>query len=221
MSIHCLILHQLSHPLLLQVIIPFIIVMCTLETIQVVTQLSSRRYCIIFKISCFILQSDKCINDGLTSCSLNLIVLQPIPHRPGHIWLDGPCKIFPVHVEDVEQTGCETVTMTFNSLSLFVQHFFFLVQDYGSWLDIGTRWVSRGALALKVLINNRLKTCPVHTPLPCSPAFSCTLTLVSCSISHYVIVMSMTIFLMLLSVVTHAFTSQRLVLWRRPKMHFP
>uniref|UniRef100_A0A671TVP7 GPI ethanolamine phosphate transferase 1 n=1 Tax=Sparus aurata TaxID=8175 RepID=A0A671TVP7_SPAAU len=58
-------------------------------------------------------------------------------------------------------------------------HFFFLVQDYGSWLDIGT------------------------------------------SISHYVIVMSMTIFLMLLSVVTHIFTSQRLVLWRRTKMHFP
>uniref|UniRef100_A0A3Q3VWY2 GPI ethanolamine phosphate transferase 1 n=1 Tax=Mola mola TaxID=94237 RepID=A0A3Q3VWY2_MOLML len=60
-----------------------------------------------------------------------------------------------------------------------IQHFFFLVQDYGSWLDIGT------------------------------------------SISHYVIVMSMTIFLMLLSVVTHVFTSQRLSLWRRPKMHFP
>lgn len=44
---------------------------------------------------------------------------------------------------------------------------------------------------------------------------------VSCSISHYVIVMLMTIFLMLLSVVTHTFTSQRLAVWRRPKMHFP
>uniref|UniRef100_A0A8P4GQR0 GPI ethanolamine phosphate transferase 1 n=1 Tax=Dicentrarchus labrax TaxID=13489 RepID=A0A8P4GQR0_DICLA len=62
---------------------------------------------------------------------------------------------------------------------LMALHFFFLVQDYGSWLDIGT------------------------------------------SISHYVIVMSMTIFLMLLSVVTHIFTTQRLILWRRPKMHFP
>uniref|UniRef100_A0A673ALB1 GPI ethanolamine phosphate transferase 1 n=1 Tax=Sphaeramia orbicularis TaxID=375764 RepID=A0A673ALB1_9TELE len=41
------------------------------------------------------------------------------------------------------------------------------------------------------------------------------------SISHYVIVMSMTIFLMLLSVVTHILTSQRLILWRKPKMHFP
>uniref|UniRef100_A0A8C4EK43 GPI ethanolamine phosphate transferase 1 n=1 Tax=Dicentrarchus labrax TaxID=13489 RepID=A0A8C4EK43_DICLA len=98
-----------------KVIIPFIIVMCTFETIQVATQLSSR--------------------------SLFLIVLV---------------------ISD-----------------LMALHFFFLVQDYGSWLDIGT------------------------------------------SISHYVIVMSMTIFLMLLSVVTHIFTTQRLILWRRPKMHFP
>ncbi|XP_056290484.1 GPI ethanolamine phosphate transferase 1 [Pseudoliparis swirei] len=97
-----------------KVIIPFIIVMCTFETIQVATQLSSR--------------------------SLFLIVLV---------------------ISD-----------------LMALHFFFLVQDYGSWLDIGT------------------------------------------SISHYVIVMSMTIFLMLLSVVTHILTSQRLYLWR-PKMHFP
>uniref|UniRef100_A0A3Q3T0Q6 GPI ethanolamine phosphate transferase 1 n=1 Tax=Mastacembelus armatus TaxID=205130 RepID=A0A3Q3T0Q6_9TELE len=44
---------------------------------------------------------------------------------------------------------------------------------------------------------------------------------ISYSISHYVIVMSMTIFLMLLSVLTHIFTSKRLFLWRKPKMHFP
>ncbi|XP_005803379.2 GPI ethanolamine phosphate transferase 1 [Xiphophorus maculatus] len=98
-----------------KVIIPFIIVMCTFETIQVATQLSSR--------------------------SLFLIVLV---------------------ISDV-----------------MALHFFFLVQDYGSWLDIGT------------------------------------------SISHYVIVMSMTIFLMLLSVVTHVLTSKRLILWNRSKMHFP
>uniref|UniRef100_A0A3Q0QZ86 GPI ethanolamine phosphate transferase 1 n=1 Tax=Amphilophus citrinellus TaxID=61819 RepID=A0A3Q0QZ86_AMPCI len=98
-----------------KVIIPFIIVMCTFETIQVTTQLSSR--------------------------SLFLIVLV---------------------ISD-----------------LMALHFFFMVQDYGSWLDIGT------------------------------------------SISHYVIVMSMTIFLMLLSVVTHVLTSRRLILWRRHKMHFP
>ncbi|KAM9713014.1 GPI ethanolamine phosphate transferase 1 isoform 1-T1 [Menidia menidia] len=98
-----------------KVIIPFIIVMCTFETIQVATQLSSR--------------------------SLFLIVLV---------------------ISDV-----------------MALHFFFMVQDYGSWLDIGT------------------------------------------SISHYVIVMSMTIFLMLLSVVTHILTSKRLMLWRKPKMHYP
>uniref|UniRef100_A0A8C5FI32 GPI ethanolamine phosphate transferase 1 n=1 Tax=Gadus morhua TaxID=8049 RepID=A0A8C5FI32_GADMO len=98
-----------------KVIIPFVIVMCTFETIQVTTQLSSR--------------------------SLFLIVLV---------------------ISD-----------------LMALHFFFLVQDYGSWLDIGT------------------------------------------SISHYVIVMSMTIFLMLLSVATHILTSCRLTAWRRRKSHFP
>ncbi|KAF6722918.1 GPI ethanolamine phosphate transferase 1 [Oryzias melastigma] len=98
-----------------KVIIPFIIVMCTFESIQVATQLSSR--------------------------SLFLIVLV---------------------ISDI-----------------MALHFFFMVQDYGSWLDIGT------------------------------------------SISHYVIVMSMTIFLMLLSVVTHILTSKRLHLCESPKMHFP
>lgn len=98
-----------------KVIIPFIIVMCTFESIQVATQLSSR--------------------------SLFLIVLV---------------------ISD-----------------LMALHFFFRVQDYGSWLDIGT------------------------------------------SISHYVIVMSMTIFLMLLSLVTHILTSRRISLRTRPKMHFP
>ncbi|XP_033842038.1 GPI ethanolamine phosphate transferase 1 [Periophthalmus magnuspinnatus] len=98
-----------------KVIIPFIIVMCTFEAIQVTTQLSSR--------------------------SLFLIVLV---------------------ISDI-----------------MALHFFFMVQDYGSWLDIGT------------------------------------------SISHYVIVMSMTIFLMILSVVTHILTSQRLVLWRKSKIHYP
>uniref|UniRef100_A0A667YYD6 GPI ethanolamine phosphate transferase 1 n=1 Tax=Myripristis murdjan TaxID=586833 RepID=A0A667YYD6_9TELE len=98
-----------------KVIIPFIIVMCTFETIQVATQLSSRSV------------SPSLLFSFLLSCP---------------------------------------------------QHFFFLVQDYGSWLDIGT------------------------------------------SISHYVIVMSMTIFLMLLSVVTHILTSRRLILWKRRKMHF-
>ncbi|RXN26686.1 GPI ethanolamine phosphate transferase 1 [Labeo rohita] len=100
--------------LMWKVLIPFIIVMCTFESIQVSTQLSSR--------------------------SLFLVVLV---------------------ISD-----------------LMALHFFFLVKDYGSWLDIGT------------------------------------------SISHYVIVMSMTIFLMLLSVMTHILTSKRILIGRKRKMHF-
>ncbi|XP_053322409.1 GPI ethanolamine phosphate transferase 1 [Spea bombifrons] len=56
-------------------------------------------------------------------------------------------------------------------------HFFFLVKDYGSWLDIGT------------------------------------------SISHYVIVMSMTIFMMLLSGLAHFLTTKKIVIWRTKKHH--
>ncbi|XP_072556000.1 GPI ethanolamine phosphate transferase 1 isoform X2 [Paramormyrops kingsleyae] len=96
-----------------KVLIPFVIVMCTFETIQVSTQLSSR--------------------------SLFLIVLV---------------------ISD-----------------LMALHFFFLVKDYGSWLDIGT------------------------------------------SISHYVIVMSMTIFLMLLNIFSRVFTSKRIHVGWGVKMH--
>ncbi|XP_036378811.1 GPI ethanolamine phosphate transferase 1 [Megalops cyprinoides] len=97
-----------------KVLIPFVIVMCAFETIQVSTRLSSR--------------------------SLFLIVLV---------------------ISD-----------------LMALHFFFLVKDYGSWLDIGT------------------------------------------SISHYVIVMSMTIFLMLLSIMSHVLTSKRIHVGWRKKTHF-
>ncbi|XP_027031737.1 GPI ethanolamine phosphate transferase 1 [Tachysurus fulvidraco] len=100
--------------LMWKVLIPFIIVTCTFESVQVSTRLSSR--------------------------SLFLIVLV---------------------ISD-----------------LMALHFFFLVKDYGSWLDIGT------------------------------------------SISHYVIVMSMTIFLMLLSVMTHTLTSKKLQFGQRAKTHF-
>uniref|UniRef100_A0A4W4F675 GPI ethanolamine phosphate transferase 1 n=1 Tax=Electrophorus electricus TaxID=8005 RepID=A0A4W4F675_ELEEL len=98
--------------LMWKVLIPFVIVMCAFESIQVSTRLSSR--------------------------SLFLIVLV---------------------ISD-----------------LMALHFFCLVKDYGSWLDIGT------------------------------------------SISHYVIVMSMTIFLMLLSIMTHILTSRRIVIGRKMKM---
>uniref|UniRef100_A0A673NK38 GPI ethanolamine phosphate transferase 1 n=1 Tax=Sinocyclocheilus rhinocerous TaxID=307959 RepID=A0A673NK38_9TELE len=64
--------------LMWKVLIPFVIVMCTFESIQVSTQLSSR--------------------------SLFLVVLV---------------------ISD-----------------LMALHFFFLVKDHGSWLDIGTRWVN-------------------------------------------------------------------------------
>ncbi|NXG43184.1 PIGN transferase, partial [Psilopogon haemacephalus] len=99
--------------LLLKVIIPFVLVSCAFEAIQVTTQLSSK--------------------------SLFLIVLV---------------------ISDI-----------------MALHFFFLVKDYGSWLDIGT------------------------------------------SISHYVLVMSLTMFMMLMNGVAQLLTTQRLELPRRTKHH--
>ncbi|XP_026531163.1 GPI ethanolamine phosphate transferase 1 [Notechis scutatus] len=99
--------------LLWKIAIPFVLVSCAFEAIQVTTQLSSKR--------------------------LFLIVLV---------------------ISDI-----------------MALHFFFLVKDYGSWLDIGT------------------------------------------SISHYVIVMSFTIFLMLLSGVAQLLTTKRLELWEGTKRH--
>ncbi|XP_048376731.2 GPI ethanolamine phosphate transferase 1 isoform X3 [Stegostoma tigrinum] len=97
-----------------KILIPFVIVMCAFESIQVSTHLSSN--------------------------SLFLIVLV---------------------ISDI-----------------MALHFFFLVKDYGSWLDIGT------------------------------------------SISHYVIVMSMTIFLMFLSRLAKTLTTQRIGFHEKIKQHF-
>ncbi|XP_059801213.1 GPI ethanolamine phosphate transferase 1 isoform X3 [Hypanus sabinus] len=97
-----------------KILIPFVIVMCAFESIQVSTQLSSN--------------------------SLFLIVLL---------------------ISDI-----------------MALHFFFLVKDNGSWLDIGT------------------------------------------SISHYVIVMSMTIFLLILSWLAETLTSRRIRLQGKLKQHF-
>uniref|UniRef100_A0A803XKJ2 GPI ethanolamine phosphate transferase 1 n=1 Tax=Meleagris gallopavo TaxID=9103 RepID=A0A803XKJ2_MELGA len=94
--------------LLLKVVIPFLLVSCAFEAVQVTTQLSSKRY-------------SKCCISAL--------------------------------------------------------HFFFLVKDYGSWLDIGT------------------------------------------SISHYVLVMSLTIFMMLMNGLAQLLTTKRLELSRRTKHH--
>ncbi|NXF06635.1 PIGN transferase, partial [Smithornis capensis] len=99
--------------LLLKVVIPFVLVSCAFEAVQVTTQLSSK--------------------------SLFLIVLV---------------------ISDI-----------------MALHFFFLVKDYGSWLDIGT------------------------------------------SISHYVLVMSLTIFMMLMNGLAQLLTTQRLELPKRTKHH--
>ncbi|KAM6349929.1 GPI ethanolamine phosphate transferase 1 isoform 3-T3 [Podargus strigoides] len=99
--------------LVLKVVIPFVLVSCAFEAVQVTTQLSSK--------------------------SLFLIVLV---------------------ISDI-----------------MALHFFFLVKDYGSWLDIGT------------------------------------------SISHYVLVMSLTIFMMLMNGVAQLLTTKRLELPRRTKHH--
>ncbi|XP_045383342.1 GPI ethanolamine phosphate transferase 1 [Lemur catta] len=96
-----------------KILIPFVLVMCAFEAVQLTTQLSSK--------------------------SLFLIVLI---------------------ISD---------TMALN--------FFFLVKDYGSWLDIGT------------------------------------------SISHYVIVMSMTIFLVFLNGLAQLLTTKKLRLYGKPKSH--
>ncbi|XP_075441993.1 GPI ethanolamine phosphate transferase 1 isoform X2 [Ascaphus truei] len=96
-----------------KILIPFILVMCTFETVQISAQISSK--------------------------SLFLIVLV---------------------ISDIMS-----------------MHFFFLVKDYGSWLDIGT------------------------------------------SISHYVIVMCMTIFLMLLSGLARFLTTKKIEVWRKMKHH--
>uniref|UniRef100_A0A674HL32 GPI ethanolamine phosphate transferase 1 n=1 Tax=Taeniopygia guttata TaxID=59729 RepID=A0A674HL32_TAEGU len=99
--------------LLLKVAIPFVLVSCAFEAVQVTTQLSSK--------------------------SLFLIVLV---------------------ISDI-----------------MALHFFFLVKDYGSWLDIGT------------------------------------------SISHYLLVMSLTIFMMVMNGLAQLLTTQRLGLPRRNKHH--
>lgn len=96
-----------------KILIPFVLVMCAFEAVQLTTQLSSK--------------------------SLFLMVLV---------------------ISDI-----------------MALHFFFLVKDYGSWLDIGT------------------------------------------SISHYVIVMSMTIVLVFLNGLAQLLTTKKLKLCGKPKSH--
>ncbi|XP_060134011.1 GPI ethanolamine phosphate transferase 1 isoform X3 [Zootoca vivipara] len=116
-SVHCFLTvfspFLMGALLLWKIVIPFVLVSCAFEAVQVTTQLSSKR--------------------------LFLIVLV---------------------ISDI-----------------MALHFFFLVKDYGSWLDIGT------------------------------------------SISHYVVAMSFTIFLLLLSGVAQLLTTKRLALWKEAKHH--
>ncbi|XP_025066808.1 GPI ethanolamine phosphate transferase 1 isoform X5 [Alligator sinensis] len=71
----------------------------------------------------------------------------------------------------------EQEALQYYGLSLKPKHFFFLVKDYGSWLDIGT------------------------------------------SISHFVLVMSFTIFMMLLNGLAQLLTTKRIELWGVTKYH--
>nr|XP_012301835.1 GPI ethanolamine phosphate transferase 1 isoform X4 [Aotus nancymaae] len=80
-------------------------------------------------------------------------------------------------VQLTTQLSSKSVFLLMLACSSLFLHFFFLVKDYGSWLDIGT------------------------------------------SISHYVIVMSMTIFLVFLNGLAHLLTTKKLRLCGKPKSH--
>uniref|UniRef100_A0A667Z6P9 GPI ethanolamine phosphate transferase 1 n=1 Tax=Myripristis murdjan TaxID=586833 RepID=A0A667Z6P9_9TELE len=81
------------------------------------------------------------------------------------------------------------------------------------FLTVFNPFIMGGLMMWKVIIPFIIVMCTFET-------IQVATQLSSRSISHYVIVMSMTIFLMLLSVVTHILTSRRLILWKRRKMHF-
>ncbi|XP_054174432.1 GPI ethanolamine phosphate transferase 1 isoform X9 [Homo sapiens] len=117
-----------------KILIPFVLVMCAFEAVQLTTQLSSK--------------------------SLFLIVLV---------------------ISDI-----------------MALHFFFLVKDYGSWLDIGTRLWMLSDPGLDLNLLHAIRAC----------------------ISHYVIVMSMTIFLVFLNGLAQLLTTKKLRLCGKPKSHF-
>uniref|UniRef100_A0A8C0L6R2 GPI ethanolamine phosphate transferase 1 n=1 Tax=Canis lupus dingo TaxID=286419 RepID=A0A8C0L6R2_CANLU len=93
-----------------------------------------------------------------------------------------------------------TTQLSSKSHVFILQHFFFLVKDYGSWLEIGTR----GILCSFPYVFSLLVTCFLFS---------------FCSISHYVIVMSMTIVLMLLNGLAHLLTTKKLELYGKSKSH--
>ncbi|XP_025935667.1 GPI ethanolamine phosphate transferase 1 isoform X12 [Apteryx rowi] len=139
--------------LVLKVVIPFVLVSCAFEAVQVTTQLSSK--------------------------SLFLIVLV---------------------ISDI-----------------MALHFFFLVKDYGSWLDIGARLCSIVIYGHGTFLDLfQLEVCLV-------PQTSGKLVMHQCNsasrISHYVLVMSLTIFMMLMNGLAQLLTTKKLELSRKTKHH--
>ncbi|KAF7245250.1 GPI ethanolamine phosphate transferase 1 [Varanus komodoensis] len=149
--------------LLWKIAIPFVLVSCAFEAVQVTTQLSSKRLFLIVLV----------ISDIMA-----LVVFLP------EVNMAYRCNKLGVLLEE--------------------KHFFFLVKDYGSWLDIGTR--SQGS---------EHDPPPVHFILTTKEDWAGPVT----RISHYVLAMSFTMFLMLLSGLAQLLTTKRLALWERPKHH--
>ncbi|XP_059562230.1 GPI ethanolamine phosphate transferase 1 isoform X4 [Myotis daubentonii] len=122
--------------MLWKIFIPFVLVMCAFEAVQLTTQLSSK--------------------------SLFLMVL-----------IISDIMALYRHTSQIFQAQFQTTSIKQHH----DKHFFFLVKDYGSWLDIGT------------------------------------------SISHYVIVMCMTIVLVFLNGLAQLLTTKKLRLCGQPKSH--
>ncbi|XP_054528067.2 GPI ethanolamine phosphate transferase 1 isoform X11 [Pan troglodytes] len=136
-----------------KILIPFVLVMCAFEAVQLTTQLSSK--------------------------SLFLIVLV---------------------ISDI-----------------MALHFFFLVKDYGSWLDIGTRQL----LACTAWLFMYISASPNRLWMLTDPGLDLNLLhAIRACISHYVIVMSMTIFLVFLNGLAQLLTTKKLRLCGKPKSHF-
>ncbi|PNJ64289.1 PIGN isoform 18 [Pongo abelii] len=136
-----------------KILIPFVLVMCAFEAVQLTTQLSSK--------------------------SLFLIVLV---------------------ISDI-----------------MALHFFFLVKDYGSWLDIGTRQL----LACTAWLFIYISASPNRLWILSDPGLELNLLhAIRACISHYVIVMSMTIFLVFLNGLAQLLTTKKLRLCGKPKSHF-
>uniref|UniRef100_A0A8C2IX27 GPI ethanolamine phosphate transferase 1 n=1 Tax=Cyprinus carpio TaxID=7962 RepID=A0A8C2IX27_CYPCA len=86
------------------------------------------------------------------------------------------------------------------------------------FLTVFNPFIMGGLLMWKVLIPFIIVMCTFESIQVSTQLSSRSLFLVV--ISHYVIVMSMTIFLMLLSVMTHILTSKRILIGWKRKMHF-